>query len=172
MARLRPWLRKLALTSHVVTSVGWLGAVVAFAALAGTALRTADGGAAQGAYAAMDVVAWHAILPLAVLAFGTGLVVSLGTEWGLFRHYWVVAKLLITIASTLLLVLHMGAIAQLAQAGPDVVAGHLRPVRVQVLANAVAAVAALLAATGLSVYKPKGVTRYGWLRLRAARPPT
>ena len=35
----------------------------------------------------------------------SGLVQSLGTEWGLFRYYWIVAKLSLTVVATMVLML-------------------------------------------------------------------
>jgi hypothetical protein len=39
--------------------------------------------------------------------------------------------------------------------------GELRPLRIQLVVDASAAVVALLVTTALAVYKPRGVTRYG-----------
>ena len=85
-----PRLRKLALTAHITSSVGWMGAVTAFLALA---VASQDAQMARAAYLAMEVTAWWVIVPLAFASLLTGLVVSLGTPWGLFRHYWVLIKL-------------------------------------------------------------------------------
>ena len=46
-------------------------------------------------------------MPLCFASLFSGLVQSLGTEWGLFRHYWVLFKLLINVLPTALLLLHM-----------------------------------------------------------------
>jgi hypothetical protein len=83
---MRPPLRKLALTAHVTVSVGWLGAAAAFLALAIAALASGGVETVRGAYVAMEVVGWYVIVPLCLAALVTGLVVSLGTPWGLFRH--------------------------------------------------------------------------------------
>lgn len=45
--------------------------------------------------------------PFSLAALLTGVVQSVGTAWGLLRHYWVIAKLLITVLATLLLLVHM-----------------------------------------------------------------
>lgn len=168
-------LRRLALTTHVTTSVGWLGAVAAFLALAVVGL-TGDGvERVRGSYLAMDTVAWLVIVPLSGLSLVSGLVQSLGTTWGLFRHYWVVAKLLIAVLATAALLVHMRPISYLADvaaqaAGTALFSADLRGMRLQLMVNAVAAVVALLAATVLSVYKPRGLTRYGQrVSARAAR---
>jgi hypothetical protein len=157
--------RRFSLTAHIVASVGWLGAVGVFLALAVVGLT--DGSAAPGLYAAMDVAAWYVILPLAFAALATGLLVSLASEWGLLRHYWVIAKLVIAVLSTLLLILHMEVVSTLAAAGAGLQAvDHLRPLRVQMVANAALALVALIVAVVLSVYKPRGLTRYGQRKRR------
>lgn len=107
-----PALRRLALTAHVTSSVGWLGSVAAFLVLAVVGLTGED--AQRGAYLAMEVTGWYVIVPLAFAALLTGLVQSLGTTWGLFRHYWVLAKLALTALATLLLLLHMRVAEQVA----------------------------------------------------------
>ena len=59
---------------HVTASVGWLGAVVAFLALAVAGLATGDPQLARGAYLAMDVTAWFVIVPLCFASLATGIV--------------------------------------------------------------------------------------------------
>jgi hypothetical protein len=55
----------------------------------------------------MELTGWYVIVPLAVAALLTGLVMALGTPWGLFRHYWVLISLVLTILATVVLLLHM-----------------------------------------------------------------
>lgn len=158
-----PSLRKFALTAHVTFSVGWLGAVAVFLALAVTALTSGDVQMVRAACLAMGLTAWFVILPLSVASPLTGIIQSLGTHWGLFRHYWVAVKFLITIPATLLLLLHMLPINRLADAAakPAWSGGDLLGLRMQLAGNSVAALAVLIVATALSVYKPQGMTRYG-----------
>jgi hypothetical protein len=98
-------LRRFTLTAHVTSSVGWLGAVVAYLALPITALNSTDPGTIQAAYIAMELLGWYVIVPFSLAALATGLVQSLGTEWGLFKYYWVVAKLGLTVLATIILFL-------------------------------------------------------------------
>ncbi|MGH7519393.1 MAG: hypothetical protein ACREOC_18315 [Gemmatimonadales bacterium] len=158
-----PSLRKLALTAHVTASVGWLGAVAGFLALAVAGLTSQDAQMVRAAYLAMELTGWLVIVPLSLASLPTGLVMSLGTEWGLFRHYWVLAKFLITVLATILLLVHMQPVGHLARvvAETTVVRGELAGLRVQLVADSGAALLALLVATALSVYKPRGMTPYG-----------
>src|SRR5687768_3340719 len=158
-----PRLRKFALTAHVTSSVGWLGAVAGFLALAVAGLSSQDAQMMRAAYLAMELTGWFVIVPLSLASLPTGLVMSLGTEWGLFRHYWVLAKFLITILATILLLVHMQPVGHLADVVAETTLAHgaLAGLRVQLVADAGAALLALLVATALSVYKPRGMTRYG-----------
>src|SRR5215218_10297106 len=102
-----PRLRKLALTVHVTSSVGWFGAVVAFLALAVVDLTSQDAQTARGAYLVMEPAAWLGLVPLALASLITGIIQSLGTTWGLFRHYWVLFKLLLNLLATTVLLAYM-----------------------------------------------------------------
>jgi hypothetical protein len=166
-----PRLRKFALTAHVTSSVGWLGAVAGFLALAVAGLTNQDAQMVRTAYLAMELIGWCVIVPLSLASLPTGLVMSLGTEWGLFRHYWVLAKLLITVLATILLLVHMQPVGHLARvvAETTLASGELAGLRVQLVADAGAALLALLVATALSVYKPRGMTRYGWRKQHEQR---
>ena len=93
-------LRKLALTAHITFSVGWLGAVVAYLALAIVGLTSRDAQIVRAAYLSMELIGWFVIVPFSLAALLTGLVQSLGTQWGLFRHYWILVKFLLTTGAT------------------------------------------------------------------------
>lgn len=160
---LTPPLRKFVVTAHITFAVGWLGAVAGFLALATVGLNSQDTQIMNAAYLGMDLTARYVILPLSFAPLITGPILSLGTPWGLFRHYWILAKLLITVLSTLILLVHMQPIGHLALMATD---GTLSSAslgqRVQMVVASGAGMLALLLATGLAVYKPRGMTRYGW----------
>jgi hypothetical protein len=165
-------LRKFALTVHVSSSVGWLGAVASFLALAIAALISHDAQLVRAGYLAMEFTTWVVIVPLSLASLLSGLVQGLGTHWGLFRHYWVLAKLLLTVLATIILLVHtqpIGYVAEVAAATTLSVA-DLRQVRIQLVADAGAALLALLVTTTLSVYKPWGLTPYGWRKQPAGVP--
>lgn len=160
---LTPRLRKLALTAHVASSVGWLGAVVGFLALAVAGVTSEDAQTVRAVYLAMELTGWSVLVPLSVASLLTGLVQAVGSKWGLLRHYWVVAKLLITIFATIVLLLYtqtLGYLADLAETTSS--SGDLSGLRSpSPVLHAGAALLLLLVATTLAVYKPQGVTRYG-----------
>ena len=93
----------------------------------------------------------------------TGIIQSLGTTWGLFRHYWVVTKLLLTGLATIILLVHTQPIDRVAAVAAQTVlaAGDLTQVRFQLVGDACAALFVLIVTTMLSVYKPWGMTSYG-----------
>ena len=80
-----PTLRKLNLTAHVVFSVGWVGSVAGFLTLSIAGLMSRDAETVRSAYIAMNLIGQFVIVPLSLAALLTGIIQSLGTEWGLFR---------------------------------------------------------------------------------------
>ena len=169
-----PAVRKLALTLHVLASVSWLGAVAAFLVLAIAGLTKTDAQIVRGCYVAMELTTRYAIVPLCFASLLTGLVSSLGSTWGLFRHYWVAIKLTLTILATIVLLIHTRPIRYVADAAVQrTLARHdLREVRTQLVADAGAAVVVLIVNTVLAVYKPRGLTRYGRRKQREERAAT
>jgi hypothetical protein len=169
-----PRLRKLALTAHVTSSVGWLGAVVAFLALAIAALRSRGPETVRAAYVAMEVTGWYVIVPFCLAALVTGLIMSLGTAWGLFRHYWVLVKFLITVIAALILfgfTQTLGSLGELA-ANPTLSIEQLRTLNQSPALHSGGGLLALLVTTILAVYKPWGRTRYGRRKQGIAVQPT
>jgi len=151
-------LRKLALTAHVTFSVGWLGAVAACLSLALVGLTTRDSAMASATYRAMEVIGLAIIVPCSLAALLSGLVQSLGTEWGLFRYYWIVAKLALTVAGTAVLLLHVPAVTRMARlaVSTSLSTGSFAGLRMQLVVHAVGGLLVLLTTTTLSVYKPWG----------------
>ena len=166
-----PRARKFALTAHVTASVGWMGSVATFLALAIVGVGTDDPARLRALYPAMEIIAWSVIVPLGVLSLLTGLVQSLGSKWGLLRHYWVIVKLVINVLATAVLLLYLESIGRLADfaANDQLVAGAQGGLRSQAVLHSAAALVVLLGATVLSVYKPRGMTRYGQRRARAVQ---
>jgi len=158
-----PRLRKFALTTHVTFSVGWLGAVLAYLPLAITGLTSHDAQTVRAAYLSMEMIGWFVIVPCCFAALLTGLVQSLGTEWGLFRHYWILVKFLLTITATIILLLHMPTITRMARLAAEMTLpiATFGEIQRQLLVHAAGGLLVLLTVTALSVYKPWGLTPYG-----------
>jgi hypothetical protein len=158
-----PRLTKFTLTAHITFSVGWIGAVVAYLALAIAGLTSADPQIVRAAYLSMELIGWFVIVPFSLAALLIGLVQSLGTEWGLFRHYWILAKFLLTTGATTILLLHMQAVSRMSGLAAETIlsSADFSALRIQLVVHAAGGLLVLLAATTLSVYKPWGMTAYG-----------
>lgn len=152
-----PRLRKCALTIHVITSVGWLGAVVSFLALAIASLVSKDSTTVQATSPMMEFTVWWVIVPFTFTSFLSGLVSSLFTPWGLFRYYWVLVKFLINGFCIIVLLEYVRSQGAMAAMSGEAV-GH-----------ASGALLFLGVSTVLSVYKPRGLTQYGWWKQREQR---
>lgn len=166
-----PLLRKFALTAHVMTSVGLLGAIAAFLILAIVGLTSIDDQMVRTAYVAMDIIAHLLIVPLALLALSTGLIQSLGTTWGLVQHYWVLIKLILTAFATVILMIKLTLISKAAHLAVEPLLHRdlLRVGGLQLLVHAIGGFLVLLVPMVLSIYKPHGRTPYGWRKQREAQ---
>lgn len=150
--------RRQMLTAHVVSSVGWLGAAYVNLALVVTALMTDDARLRDATYLVMGVLDPLALLPLGIVALITGVVLGLGTHYGLVRHYWVVVKL---VANLVLLVVPFFARMPSVREAVAVVTAGGDPggLGYDVLAPSIAATVVLTLATAISIYKPWGRIR-------------
>lgn len=150
--RLRRRAYKIALTAHVLASVGWFGVavVVAFCGLAAAA--TDDPTLAHALYRTMEAVPWLSI-PVGLVAAATGGVLSIGTIYGLIRHWWVVAKIAIAAAVITTDAVLVGRVAHNAAVSGD----PATPLYGSTIAHLVV----LAVATVLSVFKPRGRTPWG-----------
>lgn len=159
-----PRLRKWALTAHIVFSVGWAGAVAGFLALSIAGVTSRNPEVVRAAYVGMNLIGWSIVVPCSFAALLSGIIQSLGTEWGLFRHYWLLVKFVFTILATLLLMLHQfmavaGAARQVSVATPGTLPDVGR-FGVQLVGDAGLGLLVLLVITTLSVLKPWGRIRY------------
>jgi DMSO/TMAO reductase YedYZ heme-binding membrane subunit len=165
-----PRLRKVALAAHITLTVGWIGAVAAYIALDVAAATSQDAQTLRAAYLAMGYIAWYVIVPLALASLLSGLVMSLGTKWGLFRHYWVLISLLLTIVATGVLLAETQTISYFAAiaADPTTSGDDLRALG-STLVHSVGGTLMLLVILALNVYKPRGMTGYGWRKQHEER---
>ncbi|MEU9499179.1 DUF2269 domain-containing protein [Streptomyces sp. NPDC048196] len=159
--------RRALLVLHVAVSVSWLGVTLGLLALGITGWTTDSPEMTAVAYRAMKIFGDWLILPLALSALGTGLVLSLGTPWGLARHHWVYLKFWLTLVALLLSVFslrpgidHLAAEAATGNPAPDLALAL-------VIAPSVASTLYFFL-TAISVLKPWGLTRRG-RRLREDR---
>lgn len=123
----------------------------------------------QAAYLAMDVIVFAVIVPFAVTTVLVGIVNAVGTPWGLLRHYWVLIKLLLTLFATTVLLVETTTVGSLADAATRAADPRALP---GTLVHSVGGLVVLLSAVVLSIYKPRGMTRYGWRRQRSVSTRT
>jgi hypothetical protein len=165
---LRPPLRKLILAVHLLISVGWIGAAIAYLALA-LAVRT-DGEVTtvRSAWTAMELIGWWVLVPLSIGTMITGVLLAIGTSWGLFRHYWVVISLTLTTLATGVLLLHMPDVSDQAAAAQVADAAGLEALGSDLFHSGLGLLV-LVAILVLNVCKPRGLTRYGWRKNQEQR---
>ena len=154
-------IRRFVLAVHLTCSVGWIGGVLGYLGLGIAAVGAGNAQTVQAAWIAMEIIGWYVLVPLAIGSLLTGLLMALGTKWGLFRYYWVLAAFILTTLATIVLLLHMPDVSAIANAvrtaQPDEVNDYGGD-----LVHAGLALALLLAIQVLNLYKPPGVTPYGW----------
>jgi hypothetical protein len=157
-----PRLHKFVLSVHLTVSVGWIGAVAAYLALDVAVATSKAPQTLRAAYLGMGLIARNVIVPLAFASLLTGLVVSLGTKWGLFRHYWVLISFLLTVFATVVLVTETRTISSFADIAADpTTSGVDLDALGSTLVHSVGGTVVLLVILILNVYKPRGLTRYG-----------
>jgi len=117
----------------------------------------------RAAYLSMEVIGWFVIVPFSLATLLVGLLQSLGTQWGLFRHWWILVKFLLTAGATIVLLRHMQAVSRMSgvPAETTLSSTDFHALRIQLVVHAGGGLLVLLAATVLSVYKPWGMTPYG-----------
>lgn len=152
-----PAVRKLALTAHVSTSVGWLGAVLVFLALVIAGLTSEDFRFVRAVYLISKPILWFVIVPLALASLLTGVVQAFGTRWGLIGHYWVLFKFVLTIVATLVLLQYTETVSYFAVIALEV-DSISRTGLFSYLLHAAGGLLLLLLTTTLSIYKPRGMT--------------
>lgn len=162
-----PRWRKALLTLHIGTSVGWLGAILAYIALNIPIYFESDEQTTRAAFLMMEVVAVYAIAPLAVASVVSGVIQSLGTPWGLVRHYWVLISLVVSVFALVVLLLHLPAVAAMADRARDT--GVAVDGMGGDLFHSLLGLLVLLIPLVLNVYKPRGLTPYGWRARRGMR---
>lgn len=166
--RFSPGLRKFSLTLHLISSLGWMGAVAAYLALDLTVAFSQNADAVRAAWVGMGLIVSKVIVPLALAALLTGILHSLGTKWGLFRHWWVLISLLLTIFATVVLLIEAESIRFAAGMAVEAsVSSHSGGGGT--LLHSIGGLVVLSVITVLNIYKPKGLTAYGWRKQQEER---
>lgn len=152
--------RRAALAVHIISSVGWIGAAAGYLVLGMAAALAEQPLTVRAAWIGMELIGWLAVVPLGCLALLTGLVMSLGTAWGLLRHYWVMFAFILTGLALTVLILHMPDVAAGAEVARTKDDRAVMGLGGDVLHPALGLVVLVVVAV-LNVYKPRGVTAFG-----------
>jgi uncharacterized membrane protein len=141
-----PAVRRAVLTVHIIASVGLLGDCAGILAINVRAATTTDPALAASSYELLEMFSIVFGIPLSLASLGTGVLLGLGTKWGVLRHRWVTAKLLVILSVILAGALIIGPATAAMRDGGGAEATLILACAYDVLA--------LSLATGLSVFKP------------------
>lgn len=150
----------------MVVSFGAFGLYLAFFTLAITGLTTSDPQVLRTCYLAMGILSSVLILPVNLAVVISGLVLALGTQWGLFRYYWVVTKLVLTLFLATASILGLRARISEAIGNLDAIpstAHDVGSVGTFLVVALPIAMCIYIANTVLAIYKP-------WRKIRRTQP--
>jgi len=162
--------RKVWLTLHIGIGVGWLGVGLGMLFLSIVGMTTDRHEVRHHTYALMESFDLALAIPSAFLAIFTGAVVSLGTPWGLVKHRWVLAKLIIALSLPVLSTFESTWVEVLVERTEDPAAEPGRT-GIQLIGILAVFLTLLWTATILSVFKPGGRTRWGRRESTRGRHP-
>jgi hypothetical protein len=150
--------RKAFVLLHVVSGAAWFGIDLALGILVVTALVVGDPRTAGMAVQAVELFAIWPMFVASLLCLAAGIVLGLGSKYGLVRFWWVAVKLALNLLmSTLIVVSLRPGIGEAASIGERLMAGDTTvSVPAGLLFPVVVAPSMLLTAYLLSVFKPWG----------------
>lgn len=157
----RRW-RQTTLIVHLVSAGAWIGVDVIVAVLVTVGWFGADVQTRSLAYQALAAFVVWPMLTSGLVCLATGVLLGLGTKWGLIKYWWVLVKLVLNLVlCTLILVALRPGMADVARYGRDLLTGNPDPDAVsQLFFPPAVSLTALTFATLLGVAKP-------WGRIRA-----
>jgi hypothetical protein len=153
--------RKAVLTVHIISAVGWLGIDAVFAVFVVITMTATDPVLLGVSYYAMDVFVFWSLLAAGLVCLASGVLLGLGSKWGLLRYWWVAVKLGLNIVLTLLVPVALaGELATAGEYGRQLLTGAVSiDPPAQLIFPIVVAPTALVFAIVLSIYKPWGRIR-------------
>jgi hypothetical protein len=143
-------------TIHIVSGVGLLGTTAATLLLAVTATTSDDPASSREIYRLMSLQSAVFGIPLSLLALSSGILLGLATRWGVLRHWWTTAKLILILGVIVNGSLMIGPSVDDLRHGPPAAGTETR-----LVIAAAGSLAMLLSTTTLSVFKPRGRVRRG-----------
>jgi hypothetical protein len=158
--------RKGILVVHIASAGAWIGIDVVMGVLVFTALLSGNESTKAFCYQALDLFAVWPLIVTGLLCLASGVVLGLGTKWGLVRYWWVAIKLALnTVLVLLVLFLLRPQVIEMAEQGRRFADGEAAALAVgDLIFPPIVSTSALLIATALAVFKP-------WGRVRGHRTP-
>ncbi|MQA10499.1 MAG: hypothetical protein GEU98_18470 [Pseudonocardiaceae bacterium] len=151
----RRW-RQFVVLLHVILSVGWLGVAASALVLSIVAFFETRVPVLRAVYEFHGMLIAVLTRPIGIGAVVTGIILSLGTKWGLVRHYWVLTKFVLSIGAILLSAMVQTELIEVGLAYANTPgSAELASAQSGILLVAIFHVVALGLSTGLSVYKPR-----------------
>lgn len=154
--------RQVLVFLHVTSSLGWTGAGAANVVLAITGATTSSAEVRRVSYGLIDRIDVALVIPLAFITLSGGVLISLATPWGLVRHWWVLVKLVLTVAVIVFSTFGIG--VWVYESMDASAAGGTSPVAMRLVQGAGANIVAFVFMSFVSFVKPWGTTP--WARSR------
>ena len=153
--------RRAVLTVHILGAGAWIGIDVVLGVLVFTAMLTSSPDTEALCYRVLELFAVWPLIAAGLTTLVSGVVMGLGTNYGLIRYWWVAVKLALNILLVTLVVFALRpGLAEAAAYGEALAAGGTARPDVSGLAfPPVVSGIALVTATVLSVFKPWGRIR-------------
>lgn len=160
---IRPWrlgarTRKIFLVAHIASAGAWIGIDVVMGVLVFTALFS-DQGTRALCYRALELFAVWPLIATGLVCLASGVVLGLGTKWGLIRYWWVAAKLVLNVVLVALVAVALRPeVIEKAEQGRRFVAGEPASLAVgDLIFPPIVSPTLLLVAFVLAVFKPWGL---------------
>jgi hypothetical protein len=162
--------RRAVLVVHIVAAGAWIGLDVVMGVFVLTAMTTEDRVVRATALQGLELFAVVPLLAVGLLCLLSGVLLGLGTKYGLVRFWWVAVKLVLNVVLTSLVLLALRpGVGEAAAAGRRLLDGVSVAVADQLVFPPVVSTTALVVAVVLSVFKPWGrIRRQGPRRSRGA----
>jgi hypothetical protein len=168
--RLRPRARKSILVVHIASAGAWLGIDVVMAVIILTAVRGDDATRAL-CYQSLELFTGWPLITTGLVCLASGVVLGLGTPFGLVRYWWVVIKVVINVVFVALVPIALRPeVLEKAEQGRQFMAGLPAALTIgDLVYPPIVSPAGLIIATILAVFKPWGLIRKGRVSTGPAR---
>jgi uncharacterized membrane protein len=105
--RLNQKKKQLIVALHVISAASWIGGTMGLILLLIYLKSAANGEQLAYTLSSMEVIDDNLLKYPALLTLLTGVLLSVWTQWGLVKHYWVAIKLVLTVATIMMGILFL-----------------------------------------------------------------